>query len=328
VDPRAAIAQTLKSSSCVLIVCHVGPDGDCLGAGLALGLALRRLAVPTTVASADGVPPSLAFLPGAAAVVTAVPAARVDVAVTMECSTLDRAGALAEAVRRARTIVAIDHHADHVPYAHLLDWDLHAAAVGEQVADLIDGLGVTVDRDIAVCLLTAVLTDTGVFRFANTTPRALRLAATLMERGAAVHEVVRLVYEEQPPSTLRLLGRVLDGFTLHYGGAVATAVITPDMLAVCGARPEEASGIAAMLRTIAGVRLAMTFEGGGSRVRVSIRSRDGARADRVARTLGGGGHPAAAGADVTGSLEEAMRLALEAAAREVGAIPHGDQATR
>ena len=328
-NPRTVIAQTLRTSARVLIICHLGPDGDCVGAALALRLALQRLGIAAVVASADGVPASLRFLPGAGEIVTTVPDEEAaDVAVTMECSSLDRAGALEGAVRRARTIVAIDHHADLEPYAHLVDWDRGAAAVGEQVADLIERLGVPMNRALALCLLTALVTDTGVFRYTNATARALRLAAHLVDRGATVHEIVRAVYEGQPPSSLRLLGHALAGLSLHGGGAIATTVITPGMLAASGAAAEETSGIAAMLRTVAGVLVAMTFEESGDRVRVSIRSRDGVRADRIARTLGGGGHPAAAGAEVRGGLDETVQVALDAAAREIETVRHGAPAER
>lgn len=323
-DPRAAIVQTLKGSVRTLIVCHVSPDGDCLGAGLALAAALRRLGHQAIVASPDGVPHSLAFLPGAHEVVTAAPDEEdTPVVVTIECTSLDRAGRLASTVQRARAIIAIDHHGDHVPYAHLTDWDPRAAAVGEQVADLISRLGVVIDRPMALNLLTALVTDTGVFRYANTTPKTLRLAADLMKRGATIHEIVRAVYEDQPPSALRLLGRALAGLTLHESGAVAAAVVTQAMLVDVGAQPEETSGIAAVLRTIAGVRLAILFEQRDGSVRISIRSRDGVRADRVAQALGGGGHPAAAGADVAGGLDETITRALALAADEVAARPHG-----
>ncbi len=315
---RAAIAKILKTSPSTLIVCHVQPDGDCLGASLALALALRRLGAAATVASADGVPPALAFLPGASLVHTTWPEeVAPPVAVTMECSSLDRAGALAPVVERARTILAIDHHAGHLPYATVTDWDPAAAAVGEQVMDLIGLLGVPIDREIALGLLTALVTDTGVFRYANTTPRTLRLAADLIERGATLREIVRAVYEELPASTVRLLGAALAGAALYEGGAVASTVITPQMLAAAGAGPEETSGIAAALRTIGGVRLAATFEDRGDVIHVSIRARDGARADRVAEALGGGGHAGAAGAEVRAALDNVMAQALAACHQEL-----------
>jgi len=325
VDPRAAIVEILRDSVRTLIVCHVNPDGDCLGAGLALVAALRRLGVTATMASADGVPASLSFLSGTDGVVTAVAdEGNFPVAVTIECTSLDRAGRLAPAVQQARTIIAIDHHQDPPPYAHVTDWDPRAAAVGEQVADIITRLGVEIDRPIAQNLLAALVTDTGVFRYSNTTPRSLRLAATLMERGATIHEIVRAVYEDQPASSLRLLGRALAGLTLHAGGAVAATVVTQAMLAEAGARWEETSGIAAALRTITGVRLALVFEERDGSMRVSIRSRGEARADRIAQALGGGGHPAAAGADVVGAPDETVARVLALAAREVAGT--GDDA--
>jgi phosphoesterase RecJ-like protein len=318
VDPQAAIAQVLASSERTLIVAHVNPDGDCLGAGLALARALRALGRRATVGSSDGVPAALGFLPDASEVVARPDdGASWDAAVTMECTTIDRAGAFEDAVRRARSIVAIDHHAERPSYAHHTDWDPSAAAVGEQVTALIARLGVPLDRSMAVNLLTAVVTDTGVFRYANTTPRVLRLAAGLVEAGASVSAIVEAVYETQSPSSVRLLGAALAATTLHAGGAVAATVITPAMIAQAGATSEETSGIASALRTIGGVRVAMMFEQRDGTVRASIRSRYGARADEVARALGGGGHAAAAGAETRLPLADAVRLALDAAAREV-----------
>ncbi len=324
-DVRAAIAQTLKTSARTLIVCHTSPDGDCLGAGLALALGLERFGGLVVVGSQDGVPSTLAFLPGAGRVVTGVPGEMTFTsAVTIECSTLERAGSLAAAVARAPLIIAIDHHEDHRPYAHLTDWDPGAAAAGDQVADLLVRLGVTVDRPIALNLLAAIVTDTGVFRFTNSTPRTLRLAADLVERGALVHEIVRAVYEEQPASALRLLGVALAGLEVRECGQVAYSVLTPAMVAAAGASPDDSQGIAGMLRTMRGVRLALVFEQRPQAVHVSIRARDGVRANAVAQALGGGGHPAAAGAEVRRSLQETVALALDAAGRELRAKDDGD----
>jgi len=322
VGPLTAIVQALQSSAHTLIACHVNPDGDCLGSGLALAAALRRLGRRVTVGSSDGVPATLRFLPGADAVVTAPPAAAADVAVTMECSTIDRAGAFEASVAAARTIVAIDHHVERPTYAHHVDWDPTAAAVGEQVLAVIDALGVAVDEEIAVNLLTAVITDTGVFRYANTTPRALRTAARLVDAGASVERVVQAVYESQPLAAVRLLGRALAAVRVDAGGAVASTVLTPALFADIGASSEDASGIASMLRAIDGVSVGIMFEERAEGVRVSIRSRWGVRADQIARALGGGGHAAAAGAQTSRSLEDAMRMTLEAAAAEVIRAPH------
>ncbi len=317
-DPRETIARTLRASGHTLIVCHLNPDGDCLGAGLALSAALERIGVDATVACEDGVPNSLAFLPGASRVVRAVPdALGIPVAVALECGTQDRAGVLAPALGRAGTLIAIDHHSERPAYAQLTYWDPAAAAVGELVMDLIAQLGVAIDRPIATCLLAALATDTGVFRYANTTPRTLRLAAELMERGASLGEVVRAVYEEQPAPAVRLLGHALAASHLHDGGAVAVTTVTPAMLVAAGAGPDDVAGIAAVLRTISGVRMAVVLEDRGDTVRVSIRARDGARADRMAQELGGGGHGGAAGAEMKCRIEEAVTRVLSVASRAI-----------
>lgn len=309
----------------MLIVCHLGPDGDCLGAGLALAGALERIGVDATVACEDGVPDSLAFLPGAGGVVRGVPdALGIPVAVALECGTLDRAGGLAPALERAGTLVAIDHHSAPPLDAQLTYWDPAAAAVGEMVMDLIAHLGVVVDRSIATCLLAALVTDTGVFRFANTTPRTLRLAAELMERGAVLGEVVRAVYEEQPAPTVRLLGHALVASRLYESGAVAMTTVTPAMLDAAEAGSDDVAGIAAVLRTISGVRLAVVLEDRGDTVRVSIRARDGVRADLMAHALGGGGHAGAAGAEMKCRIEEAVPRVRSASSRAVR--PVGDDA--
>lgn len=324
-DPRETIARTLKTGGQVLIVCHLGPDGDCLGAGLALAGALERIGVSATVACEDGVPDTLAFLPGAGGVVTGVPdTLDIPVAVALECGTLDRAGGLAPALERAGTLVAIDHHGQPPLDAHLTYWDPAAAAVGELVMDLIANLGMVVDRPIATCLLTALVTDTGVFRFANTTPRTLRLAAELMELGADLREVVRAVYEEQPAPAVRLLGHALAASQLYENGAVAMTAVTPAMLAAAGAKLDDVAGIAAVLRTISGVRLAVVLEDRGSTVRLSIRARDGVRADFMAQALGGGGHAGAAGAEMKCGIEEATPRVHSASSRAVRSV--GDDA--
>ncbi len=323
-DPRETIARALSSAGRALIVCHPDPDGDCLGAALALHAALEQIGVEATVACEDGVPGSLAFLPGAGRVVRAVPAdVPIPVAAALECDTPERAGSLAAALRRARTLIAIDHHGERPIGAHLAYWDPAAAAVGEMVMDLITELGVTIDRPMAACLLAAIVTDTGVFRYANTTPRTLRIAAELIERGASLSEIVRAAYEEQPAPTVRLLGHALAASRLHEDGAVAMTTVTPAMLAAAGAGADDIEGIAEALRTISGVRLAVMVHDRGDSVRVSIRARDGVRADRMARELGGGGHPGAAGAQMGSGLDEAMPRVLRAASRAVRSAGHG-----
>ncbi|TMI73753.1 MAG: bifunctional oligoribonuclease/PAP phosphatase NrnA [Bacillati bacterium ANGP1] len=310
------IAAVLRKSRNVLIACHVAPDGDCLGSALGLRLALARIGVDAQVGSADGVPDAFLRLPGAADVMSAPPATRAEVAVAVECSMPDRAGSFAQALADAKTLINIDHHLSNAGYGHLVYWDT-AAATGEQMADVIAALRVPIDREIAECLLTAVVTDTGSFRHRNTTARSLRLAADLVDAGASVHAIVERVYETRSAGGLRLLGMALASLTLGADGRIVWTTVPPEMLISAGAQPEEVTGIVGMLRQIRGVQVALLFEVTPQGVRVGIRSRDGARSHVIAEAFGGGGHQEAAGFTATGPLDKVIAATLAEAEKEL-----------
>ncbi len=304
------IAKTLRKSRNVLIVCHVGPDGDCLGSAVALQLALRHLGVDAVVGSADGVPETFLFLPGVDRIVTTPPSTPFDAGVAMECSTLERAGVFAPALAASKVLINIDHHLSNAGYGHLNYWDTTAAAAGEQTYEVIRALGVPLDAAIAQALLTAVVTDTGVFRFPSVTAHILRLAATLIDAGAAVHPVVERVYETKTLGGLRLLGIALTKAQVSGDGQIIWSVITPEILATAGATSQETTGIVGGLRQLRGVRVALLFEVVPEGVRVSIRSREGVRSNVIAEALGGGGHAGAAGFTASGDVADVVAKTL------------------
>lgn len=311
------IATTLRTSPSVLIVCHVAPDGDCIGSSLALALALERAGVRAVVGSADGVPEAFTNLPGAGRIVATPPAERCATGVAMECSTLERAGVFAPALAQTAALINIDHHLSNAGYGHLVYWDTAAAAAGEQVTEIIRAMRLPIDAAIAQCLLAAIVTDTGSFRYPNVTPHTLRLAAQLMEAGASVHAVVERVYETRTLGSARLLGMALANLKLSADGRVAWIAITPEMLAAAGAVSEDTTGIVGMLRQIRGVRVALLFELTPQGVRASLRSRDGARSNVIAETLGGGGHRGAAGFTLAGTLEDVVARTLAEVDKEL-----------
>lgn len=315
--PPETIARILKAAPDALIVCHVAPDGDCLGASLALALACEQFGVRVTVGSADGVPETYRYLPTSQRVVAAPPEDVRAAGVAMECSSLERAGGFAEALRRCRTLINIDHHLSNTGYGAVVFWDTAAAAVGELVHDIIRAMGAAMTPEIAQCLLTAIITDTGSFRFPNTAPRTLRLAADLMEHGGSVHTVVERVYETRRPASLRLLGRALNHLTVSTDGQIAWTAVTPGMLEESGALPEDTAGLVGMMRQIRGVKVALLFEVTPEGIRVGIRSRDSVRAHVIAEAFGGGGHRGAAGFTAAGTLEEVVARTLRAAEAEL-----------
>ncbi len=317
---KAAVARALRSARRVLVANHENPDGDCLGGSLALRLGLQRLGKEVVVASTDGVPVVYRFLPGWEEVTDRPEGVgSFDVAVAVECGDLERAGHFASVLSSAPVLVNLDHHRDNTGYGHLVWRDPEAASVCEMVYELLEELGVAVDEPVATCLMTGLVTDTGSFRYSSVRPQTFQLAAELVRRGARPDTVYERVYESRPVGAVRLMGLALSRLQLSADGQVAWTTVDEAMLAEAQARWEDTDNIVEALRSIAGVRLALLFKVEPSRVKVSLRARDGARANQVAALFGGGGHLGAAGFVVQGPVEEVVRKTLEAASAEVRA---------
>jgi len=318
-DPAERIAEALQSRRNVLLLNHVSPDGDCLGSTLALARALWGRGQRATVGSSDGVPGMYRFLPGSDRVVSELPAGETfDAVVFMECSSPDRAGALAARAAGVALWVNIDHHLSNTGFGHLILLDVDAGAVAEVVYPVVRALH-PIDRDIATCLLTALLTDTGSFHYASVTPQSFLLAADLLRAGASPTAVYSEVYENRSAASLRLLGLALSALALAEGGRVAWTTVTQAMLRETGTTMEDSEGIVGALRSIRGVQAALLLKEEPDGIRVSLRAQGGVRANVIAEAFGGGGHAAAAGFTFRGSLDEAVRRALGAVREELAA---------
>ncbi len=319
--PAARIADALQSRRHILLLNHVSPDGDSLGSTLALARALWARGRQATVGSADGVPGMYRFLPGSDRVVRDIPeGAGVDAVVFMECSMPERAGGLAVRAAGVPLWVNIDHHVSNAGYGDLILYDPGAAAVGELVYPIVQALTPRLDAAAATCLLTALMTDTGSFRYASVTPRTLAIASELVAAGAHPAEIYTEVYENRPPAALRLLGMALSGLVVCEDGRVAWTAVTQQMLRDAGAAMEEAEGIVGALRALGGVQVAVLFkEEEPLTFRVSLRGRGAVRAHVIAEAFGGGGHAAAAGFTAHGTLPDVVARTLEAIRRELGA---------
>jgi phosphoesterase RecJ-like protein len=307
-SPVDQICGVIESRSAFLLVTHFEPDGDGIGACLALWHALRARGKTATVWVPAGVPDKYAFLPGAQAVVRE--AAPQEVAIALDCDGTRRLGATADTVNAAAIVIDIDHHAGHSPFGQIAWLDDAMPAAGYQVYELLRALGSPLTPEIATCLYCAVGTDSGYFRYANTSPRLLRMAAELVEEGADPKAIAEATLDRHALQTVHLAGRALASLSLRLGGCVALAVLTAQDYVDAGA--EHSEGVIDYLRTLAGVDLLVLIREAKEGWRVSMRSLGTVDVSRVARSLGGGGHPAAAGCTLHGSLEEAW-AALEAA---------------
>lgn len=311
-------AAAIRAAERVLIATHVNPDGDAIGSLCGLALACERLGKLATRLSADGVPELYAGVPSANRVVTAVPSgsAPFDLGIGVDADGSDRLGGAEAAILACPTVIDLDHHTGPERYGTVQLIDPTAAATGELVFLLVRELGLPLDREIAACLMIALVTDTGSFRFTNVTPRTLRIAAELMEAGAHPAPVAEQVYGQRSVGATRLFGRALERLDCGPSGRIIWSALSQDDFRETGARPDETDGIINELRAVRGADLAVLLrEEADGEVRVSFRAREGIDAASLAEQFGGGGHRAASGATLPGPLSEATRRVIAAAER-------------
>ena len=310
-DPDGIIAQ-LKRCNSFLISVHVNPDGDALGSQLGLMLALQKLGKQVTMHNLDSVPEIYRFLPHAEEIKTGKPVqGRYDAHIVLDAEPT-RTGLFGDSYP-AETLINIDHHITN-PCSWEHTWlDISACATGEMIYELVQRLGIPIDRDLALCLYTSIFTDTGSFRYSNTTPKSMRIAATLLEAGADSWLVTENVYESFAYQRLQLLGHVLSAMERTEDGAIAWVVVTDELYRQTNTTAEDTDNFVNFVRSTKGVEVAMLFRQiTTSQYKVSFRSKGRVDLSGLAQSLGGGGHKNAAGATLNGSLEQVKKQVFTA----------------
>ncbi|GAA0399610.1 phosphoesterase [Acrocarpospora corrugata] len=305
----------VRGHDSIALACHVTPDGDALGSMLAFGQALRQRGKRVVASFGDhafAVPRLLRFLPGQDLLVPPgeFPAAP-ELMITFDASTRDRLGLLIPASRAAGELVVVDHHASNTGFGTLHLVDPVAAATAVLVEELIDRLGLTVDKAIATCLYAALVTDTGSFRYASTTPAVHAMAGRLLAAGLNPDEIARELWDRSPFGYLRVLGAALSRAVQEPGaaggaGLVWTTVTRQDR--ALNALPyDEVEGVIDVIRKVDGVDVAVVLkEDDTGAWNVSTRSKGAVDVGRACTALGGGGHPSAAGFSTTQPPDQTM----------------------
>ena len=322
-DMIARVRQEIQSARKLLLTTHQNPDGDGLGSEVAFASFLKGLGKEVSIVNPDATPERYRFLDPAGEIVAfdggtsadLVPGS--DLIVTLDNSSLHRLGTMEQAVRGAKArSLCIDHHSTTDPFWTLSLIDESACATGEMVYDLIRALGGDPDATSAVALYTAMVTDTGNFRFSKTTPRSHRIAADLLAKGVNPSRIYELVYEQQQAGFVRLMGVALAGMRLEADGRLGWIAMTHRQIVECGAENADTSEMVNHLFTIRGVRICLLFkELSDGKIKVSLRSKGGLDVHRVATSYGGGGHQNASGAIVEGPLDSAiLRVVADARA--------------
>ncbi len=301
------VVAELQRRSAFVMVSHVKPDGDTLGAGLALGIALKRMGKRVAYFQQDPVPRNLRFLPDAQVVSREIPSDFPPDTLFVFCDMSDpaRAGEFLPAFSRENAL-DIDHHLGNLHFGafnYVIDSE---CSTGTCVVRLLREMGVEIDKDIATCLLTTIMTDTGGFMHSNTTPEVLELSADLMRRGADKELITQEIFGNKRLAAMKLLGEVLAVATFTHDGRYAYSYVDDAMFARTGADGEDTEDMVNTLLYIEGVEVASLFKAYDGEIRVSLRSTGRVNVQAAAKRLGGGGHFRASGLTHVGDLPSAV----------------------
>jgi bifunctional oligoribonuclease and PAP phosphatase NrnA len=307
-----AVAEAIRTSDRFLLATHENPDGDALGSLLATKLALDSLGKDTVMylGGQGPLPAEYGFMP-LGELTRTVPGDAADrVLLALDCANASRVGPDADRLLQASLVLNVDHHHDNTAFARVNLIVADASSTGEVLYDLFHELGVELTPEIAEALYIAIVTDTGRFQYANTTPKAHRLAAELLEQGADVHKVFQGIYESVQFAKLKLLARALERAQIYEGGRVVVSHLLRTDFAEVGAAEPYSEGIIDFLRAVEGADMAVLIReppGPGRPARkVSLRSSaDELDVSAIARASGdGGGHRQAAGFSSERSIDE------------------------
>lgn len=317
-----SFAAALAACESFAITGHINPDGDCLGSQLALGLALRKMGKSVDFLLVEDTPVEygLRFLPSFDEMIPAADYRETPEAfITVDVSVRGRIGACADVLERVQTTFSLDHHASEETLSQYLYVDPDAASTTMLVWDVITALGVAPTPDIALCAYTGLMTDTGRFQYQNTDENAFAHASQMIAAGADPSRAAREVFQSRSLASLRLEERMLAHMELLHGGRFAFSFITLDDFAACDAVKADAEPLIDTLRAIRGVSVACILKEQPGMVRGSLRAKDASDVSAIARTLGGGGHKAAAGFTSKLSLDQTSAAVKDGVATLFGA---------
>jgi bifunctional oligoribonuclease and PAP phosphatase NrnA len=310
VNSMREIAAELQKGGPVLLTAHIMPDGDSIGSLLGLGLSLRAAGSDITMFSADDVPARYTFLHGSHLIKTqTLPEAAYTRVVVLDCSDHQRIRPIWDKVKD-KFIINIDHHPTNDSFGTMNYIDSAAGATGEIVYFLLQEMGLKLTPDVAAALYVAIATDTGSFKFENTTPRTHRVCAALLEAGVKPQDISPLVFDLRSREAIFILRAALASLRFSPDGKVAWMVLNEEDMQESGAKDEHLEGAVNFAKNIEGVEVGLLFRAkGDGTVKVGLRSHS-MDVGSVAQSLGGGGHARAAGCSLEAGTEEAVDIVM------------------
>ena len=318
------IVSALNDGGSFLITTHRDPDADGIGSMLALGKTLLNADKDVILWTEAPVPPPNNRLKGADSIVQYIDPERVfDVVVVLDCAEIERAGRLQGNPGKLKPLINIDHHETNSFFGDLNLVDVNSSSTGELIFKVIKLGGFPIDRDVAGNVFAAIQADTGSFRYDNTSPTCLRIAAEMMDYGASPWKISREVMDGYNLSRLRLLEMALGTLEFYHAGKIGVITILLGMFSKAGAGPEDSEGFVDYPRFVSGVEIAVLIrQTGENDYKFSLRSNGRVNVAQLASRFGGGGHAKAAGIDCHGSIGPLKEDLLREAVQLLDGIPN------
>lgn len=314
------ILDCIKKSREIAISFHISPDGDSLGSALALCQGFRKMGKKAYVMSKELPPYNLMFLPGSESIdgrtVSVLPST--DIVMILDCGDVKRINADINISDRKYTLVNMDHHLSNEMYGDLNYVDTNASAVAEIAYQMLNLLGVKIDKDIATCLYTSIISDTGSFKYSNTTSVTHGIAGHLINAGIDFSEIHRKVFDDKPFERFKFIGRCIDRMEL-IDDRISVFTITNEDFKRAGIETGmNTSDIIALGLEIDTAEVSVLLKEGDGLVKISLRSRARVDVRRIAEKFGGGGHTKASGFVLENvSMDEAKQITINEIEKEL-----------
>ena len=317
------ISKVVQKNNNFLITSHVNLDGDGIGSELAFYFILKKLNKNPIILNQDRLPKIYDFLPGSDKVHyledNCIYPTSIDVGIVLDCSNIERIGETYEIFKNIKTIINIDHHKSNENYGSLNYVDCSTSSVGEIIYELIAFININLlDEKIATCLFTAIITDTGSFRYSNVSSKTFGVASHLTRHGIKPHLIADKIYNKNTYAGLKLLGKSLLTLEVDGSNCFSWLTITRKMLNDTNAEDGEIEGIIDIATTLNNVEISILFrETKDNKIKVSFRSKGNFNVNKFAGKFKGGGHPNAAGCLCSGKLDEIKEKILSELFKEI-----------
>ncbi len=301
--------KNISSYKKIYIVSHIHPDGDSIGSLLGLGLALKNnFTKNVNLVKIDDVPNNFDFLPGIESLKSLEIDCKPDLLITLDCGDIDRLGINRNLIENSNYVINIDHHISNSYYGNLNIVDLEASSTGEIIYELLKCMNIKITKNIATCLYLAISSDTGSFKYDNTTPKTHLIASDLLNTGIDKNEIITNIYQSKPLTKTKLFIKAISSLELYYGNKLAVVEVSKKIINETKSSFEDSSGIVEFIRDVDGVEVACVFkEINKNEIKISLRSKKYVNVAKFAENYSGGGHKKASGCTIKSSLQNAKQ---------------------